>query len=85
MILSHKSPDRLYPPYIYLFGHKWEHAVNIRSGDSPGGRVNRTYSKPFFDVEKPFSFSGSVVKAAKSENKKGFSTSEKARITRLPG
>ena len=42
----------------------------------------RQPSKPgFSDVEKPFLFSDLAVKAAKSENKKGFSTSEKARIS----
>ena len=43
----------------------------------PGSRVIGA----FFDVEKPILFSYLAVKAAKSENKKGFSTSEKARLS----
>ena len=45
----------------------------------PGSRVIRAFS----DVEKPFLLSDFAVKAAKSENKKGFSTSEKARMSSM--
>ena len=54
-------------------------------------RVIRAFSdveKPFlfsdlsaFDIEKPCLFPDLAVKAAKSENKKSFPTSEKARIS----
>ena len=37
--------------------------------------------QPGSDVEKTFLFSDLAVKAAKSEKKKGFSMSEKARIS----
>ena len=43
----------------------------------PGSRVIRAFS----DVEMPFLFSDLAVKAAKSENKKAFTTSEKTRIS----
>ena len=43
----------------------------------PGTRVIPAFS----DVKKSSFFSDLAVKAAKSENKKGFSTSEKARIS----
>ena len=39
----------------------------------------------FSDIEKPFLFSDLVALSPTSENKKGFSTSGKAWITRLPG
>ena len=51
----------------------------------------RRLIRAFSDVEKPFLFSDLVALTAKSENKKGFSMSEKARIssrfllTRPPG
>ena len=37
--------------------------------------------RAFSDVKKPFLFSDLAVKAAKSENKNGFTTSEKAMIS----
>ena len=43
----------------------------------PGSRVVRAFS----DVEKTFLFSDLAVLTTKSENKKGFSMSEKARIS----
>ena len=43
----------------------------------PGCRVIRA----FFNVKKPFLFSDLAVKAAKSENEKGFSTEDEARIS----
>ena len=60
-----------------------------RSGYSPGGRVDehlftRLLIRAFYDVEKPLLFSDLAALTAKSENKKGFTTSEKVRNTRLP-
>ena len=51
--------------------------LNISTLCQPGNQNIRAFS----DVGKPFSFSDLAVKAAKSENKKGFSTSEKAWIS----
>ena len=54
-----------------LFTTKWLFA---------GGRVNKMLIRAFSDVEKPFLLSDLAALTAKSENKNGFSTSEKVRI-----
>ena len=54
-----------------------EMQLYISTSCQPGSWVIRAFS----DVEKPFLFSDLAIKTAKSENKKGVSTSEKARIS----
>ena len=49
----------------------------VSTSCQPGSRVIRAFS----DIEKIFLFSGLAVKDAKSENTKGFSTSEKTWIS----
>ena len=58
-------------------------ANSMRNCYSSGGRVIRLLIQAY--DEKPFLFSHLAALTAKSENKKTFSTSEKAQITRLPG
>ena len=76
---------------MYLQAYKEKiNFCELRSGYSPLAAIliKLIYpaAKPSLpDVEKPFSSSGFAVKAAKLENKKGFSTLKKAWITRLAG
>ena len=51
----------------------------------PCSHVNKTYFRAFSDIEKPFFFSDLVALTTKLETEKGFSKSEKPRITRVPG
>ena len=63
---------------IYSHGNdKTEVQLYMSASCQPGSRVIQA----FYDVENSFLFSTFAVKATKSKNKKGFSTSEKARIS----
>ena len=80
--------------FCYLFERKTDFVTFcLLSGNKvaipPSDHVHKTYlpdslSEPSLRLKSFFIFSNLAVLTAKSQNKEGFSTSEKARITRLP-